>query len=132
MPVVGLLKVIKKNSVGKKVRRMTSQYDYGRKNEKLVAGKLRGRGASCRLSPGSRGPADVICVFPTGTKWDVQVKSTRKGQPKAPSTKDLGRLKAEATKTGATPVVAKVTRKKVTFASARTGRNLTVPNRRKK
>ncbi len=110
---------------------MTSQYDYGRKKEKLVARKLRGHQARCTLSPGSRGPADVTCVFPTGTKWHIQVKSTRKGQPKIPNAVELDRLKTTATKTGSTPVIAKVARNRISFASARTGRNLTIPNRRK-
>ena len=108
---------------------MPNQYKYGRAKEQLVARKLRARGAKSRLSPGSRGPADLKCKFPAGTKWNVQVKSTRKGQPKAPSAKELGRLKSKATKIGATPVVAKVVRNKATFGSARSGRNLTIPKK---
>ncbi len=111
---------------------MTNQYDYGRNKEKLVARKLRGQQTRCRLSPGNRGPADLTCVFPTGTKWDVQVKSTCKAQSKAPSAIDLARLKAKANKTGATPVIAKVVRNQVTFISARSGRRLIIPNGRKK
>jgi len=70
-------------------------------------------------------------TFSTGKKWNIQVKSTRKGTPTSPSTKDLGRLRQSATKSGATPVVAKVTRAQVKYSSARSGQKVT-PSTRKK
>jgi len=96
---------------------MTNQYKYGRKKEELVARKLRGKGAKVKLSPGSRGAADLIAEFHSGKKWLVQVKDTRKGRPASPSPKDTGRLKSSARKNRATPVIAKVSRNKVSYSS---------------
>jgi len=110
---------------------MAQDYQYGRSQEEKVARSLRGRGATVEVSPGSKGAADLKAEFPSGTKWRVQVKSTRAGQPASPSPKDLGRLKQSATKSGATPVIAEVTRGKIKFKSARSGKTLTPPKRKK-
>ena len=109
---------------------MTDNYQYGRGKEHKVARSLRGKGASVQLSPGSRGSADLDANFTTGTKWKVQVKATRQGQPQQPSAKDLGRLKQSATKSHATPVVASVTPKGIEYTSARSGRKLNPPKKR--
>ncbi len=90
-----------------------SQYKYGRDKEVKLARSLRAKGASVKVSKGSKGAADLKATFSTGRKWNIQVKSSRKGTPASPSAKDLGRLKQGATKSGATPVVAKVTRGRV-------------------
>ena len=111
---------------------MTKNYKYGRDKEKQVAATLRSRGASVELSPGSKGAADLKAVFPTGTKWNVQVKSTRSGEVRSPTTKEVGRLKQGATKTSATAVIAKVTPEGIEYKSARTGRTLTPPKKRLK
>ncbi|RLG24012.1 hypothetical protein DRN85_08340 [Methanosarcinales archaeon] len=103
---------------------MTNQYKYGRKKEELVTRKLRGKGAKVKLSSGSRGAADLIAEFPSGKKWHVQVKATRKGRPASPSSKDTGRLKSSASKNRATPVIAKVSRNKVSYSSVRNKRRL--------
>jgi len=103
---------------------MANQYKYGRKKEELVARKLRGKGAKVKLSPGSRGAADLIAEFHSGKKWLVQVKATRKGRPASPSPKDTGRLKSSARKNRATPVIAKVSRNKVSYSSARSKKRL--------
>jgi len=108
------------------------EYGYGRAKEKKVAQLLRAKGASVKLSEGSRGAADLKVTFPTGTRWNVQVKSSRKGTPASPSAKELGRLKQGATKSGATSVVAKVTPKSIRFVSAKTERKLTPPPRKRK
>ncbi len=108
-----------------------SQYKYGRDKEIKVARSLRGKGASVKVSKGSKGAADLKAEFPTGTKWNIQVKSSRKGTPSSPSVKDLGRLKQGATKSGATPVVVKVTPKGKEYTSARSGRKLNPPSRKK-
>ena len=110
---------------------MTNQYKYGRDNEKKVAQSLIGKGAKVQLSPGSKGASDLTARFPTGTKWTVQVKSTRGSKPNEPSTRDLGRLKQSSTKIAATPVVANVTPKGIKYRSARSGRTLKPPTRRK-
>lgn len=107
------------------------QYKYGRKKEEKVAKSLRGRGAKVEVSKGSKGAADLEVKFSTGTKWKVQVKSTRSGTAASPSRKDVGRLKQSATKSGATAVVAKVSPKGVEYTSARDGRKLNPPKRKK-
>ena len=109
-----------------------SPYEKGRDKEIKVAQSLRGKGASVKVSKGSKGAADLRVKFSTGTKWDIQVKSSRKGTPASPSVKDLGRLKQGATKTRATPVISKVTPKGIEYISARSGRKLAPPPRKKK
>ena len=100
------------------------QYQYGRKKEQKVAQSLRGKGASVEVSKGSKGAADIVATFPSGSKWYVQVKSTRSGEAASPSKADTGRLKRTATKGGATPVIAKVSPKGIEYESARSGRTL--------
>lgn len=100
------------------------QYKYGRTKEQKVVQHLRNRGASVKLSEGSKGAADLHVTFSTGTKWEIQVKSSRSSEAAMPSAKDLSRLKQSATKKRATPVVAQVTPKRVIFKSARSGRTL--------
>jgi len=82
------------------------------------------------LSPGSKGPSDLIATFPTGTEWGVQVKSSTNGTPASLSSKELGRLKSSATRSGRTPVIANVTPQGVEYRSARTGRRINPPKRR--
>jgi len=108
------------------------EYSYGRAKEKKVSQLLRTKGASVKTSKGSKGAADLKVTFSTGTRWNIQVKSSRRGTPASPSTKDLGRLKQGATKSSATPVIAKVTPKGVKYISARSGRKLTPPPRKRK
>ncbi len=107
-----------------------SDYEYGREKELKIARSLRARGASVKVSKGSKGAADLKATFSTGKKWNIQVKSTRKGTPASPSRKDVGRLKQSATKSGATPVVAKVSRGKVAYSSARSQKTLKPPQRK--
>ncbi len=104
-----------------------NQYNYGRKKEEKVAKSLRGKGAKVEVSTGSKGSADLIAKFPSGTKWNVQVKASRSTSAKSPTAKDIGRLKSSATKSNATPVVAKVTPKGIEYESARSGRKLSPP-----
>ena len=110
---------------------MADQTRYGTDKEQRVARSLRRRGAKVERSPGSRGPADLKAEFPSGTEWDVQVKSTRSGKPAPPSARDTGRLKQGSTQRGATPVIADVSRNKVDYRSARSGRRLSPPSSRK-
>lgn len=108
---------------------MPNQYKYGRGKELKVAQSLRSRGAKVQLSPGSKGAADLDVTFPTGTKWRVQVKSTRSGNPARPSPRDLGRLKQSCSKTNSTPVIAEVSPEGIKYKSARSGRTLRPPKR---
>jgi len=110
---------------------MTENYKYGRSKEEKVARALRSKGASVKTSPGSKGAADLKAVFPSGTKWNIQVKSTRGGEPKPPKSKEVGRLKQGAAKSSATPVIANVTPEGIKYKSARSGRTLTPPKRKK-
>lgn len=107
-------------------------YEYGRRKEEKVAKSLRGGGGSVKKSRASRGPADLTITFPSGTKWNVQVKSSRGGEPASPSRRDLGRLKQSSTRSGATPVVAKVSPNGIIYRSARSGRRLTPPSRKRR
>lgn len=107
-------------------------YKYGRRKEQKVAQLLRSKGASVKSSLASKGPADLKVTFPTGTKWYVQVKSSSRGEPTSPSRKDLGRLKQSSTKGRATPVVAKVSPHGIKYSSARSGRRLTPPSRKRR
>ena len=97
---------------------------YGRRQEQKVARQLRGHGAKVELSPGRRGAADLKAKFPSGRSWNVQVKSSRSGTAASPSAKELGRLKISASRSGATPVVAKVTPKGTSYRSARSAKKL--------
>ncbi len=97
---------------------------YGRRQEQKVACQLRGHGAKVRLSPASRGAADLTATFSSTRSWKVQVKSSRGNSTASPSRRDLGRLKISASRSGATPVVASVTPKGVTYRSVRCGRRL--------
>ena len=111
---------------------MPDQSKYGRDKEQKIARSLRARGASVKVSKGSKGASDLKATFSTGTKWNIQVKATRKGMPASPSTKDAGRLKQSATKSGATPVLAKVSHGRVTYSSMSSGRKLTPSTRKSK
>ena len=105
------------------------QTKFGKRQEQKVARALRSRGAKVISSPGSRGAADLKAVFPTGTKWNIQVKTSR-ATPNRPSAKDIGRLKQSAKRDNATPVIAKVSPRKIEYESA-SGRELNPPKRRK-
>lgn len=111
---------------------MTKQYKYGSKKEDKVAQALRSRGAKVKKSPGSKGAADLKATFPSGTKWFVQVKSSRTGTPKTPGRRDLSRLKQSSTKSHATGVIAKVSPKGIEYSSAKTSRKLKPPQRKRK
>ena len=108
---------------------MTDQYTYGRKKEERVARVLRGHGGKAQLAPGSRGPCDLKAYFPGGTVWYVEVKATRSGKPTALTSKEMSRLKQSATRSGATPVIAYVSRNDVEFFYARNMRSATPPKR---
>ena len=110
----------------------TNQYRYGRKKEQKVAQALRNKGARVSVSPGSRGAADLVAKFPSGTRWDVQVKSTRSGVAASLSSKQAARLKTVAAHRRSTSVVAKVGPRQIVYESARSGRTLNPPTIRKR
>ncbi len=104
-----------------------NQYKYGRSKELKVARALRNGGANVHVSPASKGAADLVAKFPSGTVWSVQVKSTRSGTTAMPNAKDAGRLKQIATKSKSTAVVARVSSKGIDYRSIRSGRTLSPP-----
>lgn len=97
---------------------MANQYRYGRSKEQKVAQSLRNKGASVKTSPRSRTGVDLKAKFPTGTKWDVQVKSSRTNRPPTVAPRDLNRLKQIARRDNATPIIANVTPKGIIYKSA--------------
>jgi len=105
-------------------RKLMKNSRYGAKQEHRVARQLRGHGAKVAVSPGSRGAANLKASFPSGRFWNVQVRSSRSGTPVSPSPRELGRLKISASRSGATPVVAEVTPKSISYKSARSGKTL--------
>jgi len=120
----GMVDYLSTGRVTRSNRTLMKNNRYGAKQEQRVARQLRGHGAKVAVSPGSRGAADLKASFPSGRSWNVQVKSSRSGTPASPSAKELGRLKISASRCGATPVVAKVTPKGVSYRSARCGKTL--------
>jgi len=101
---------------------MKNQLKYGRSKEKAIAKKLKRKGYNTTLSPASRGPSDIKA---RGRKrWNIQVKATRKNRPLSLSPKERRRLKIQARKENAIPVIAQVKRGKVTFRSVRTRKKL--------
>ena len=106
------------------------QIKFGIKKEQKVAQVLRSRGAKVTRSVGSRGAADLKAKFPSGTKWNIQVKATREGTSSRPSSKDLGRLKQSAKRSNATAVIARVSPRGIEYESS-SGRKLSPPKRRR-
>lgn len=105
-------------------KKKTDQYSYGRVKEQKVARSLRSKGAKVAVSKGSKGSADLVAKFPSGKTWNVQVKATRSGSAASPTKSEAGRLKQSSTKSGATPVIAKVSPKGIEYTSARSGRKV--------
>jgi Holliday junction resolvase len=104
---------------------MGSHFEYGQRKERQVAARLRTEGYSTRLSPGSRGPSDIIATKGT-RKWAIQVKASRASNPCTISSEGKRRLKIQAQKIDATAVLACVNRRKVRYYSVRTGQKLKV------
>jgi Holliday junction resolvase len=104
---------------------MGSHFEYGHRKEREVAARLRTEGYSTRLSPGSRGPSDIVATKGR-KKWAIQVKASRASNPSTISSEGKRRLKIQAQKISATPVLARVNRGKVRYYSVRTGQRLKV------
>jgi hypothetical protein len=112
--------------------KVKNQYAYGRSKEQKVAQSLRNKGASVSTSQGSKGAADLVAKFPSGTKWAVQVKATRSGSTAMPSARDACRLKQVASRGNSTPIVARVSPKGIEYKSVRSGRTLTPPSSKRR
>jgi len=103
---------------------MKSHYKYGIKKEKQIARQLRRKGYKVTLSKSSRGPSDIKAQKGS-KKWVIQVKASRKKvNGNRISSDELRRLKIQARKARATPVLAQVTRGAVQYCSARINRKL--------
>lgn len=120
----GMVDCLPTGRVFRSIEKPMNNSHYGSRKEQKVARQLRGHGAKVTVSPASRGVADLKATFPSGKSWNVQVKPSRSGTPASPSAKDLGRLKISASRSGATPVVAKVKQNGISYRSARSGRSL--------
>lgn len=104
-----------------------TNYFCGIENEKKVARKLKRMGATdVKISPGSRGAADITAKFSTGRKLVVQVKSTceENGKVKSLSKKEKDRLAKSAKENKATAVVAKVKNRKIDLTYLISGRDV--------
>lgn len=102
---------------------MGSQYRYGIKKERQVARGLRRRGYKTLLSRASKGASDIRAQKGS-KKWVIQVKSSRKEATSTISPNERRRLKIQARKVNATPVLAQVNRGKVRYYSIRLRRRL--------
>ena len=69
--------------------------------------------------------------IPKEDLWQTVRSFREEYWPNEPSIRDLGRLKQSSTKIAATPVVANVTTEGIKYRSARSGRTLKPPTRRK-
>ena len=108
------------------------EHGYGGQKEQKVARLLRNKGANVETSHASKGAVDLTVRFRTGTRWNVDVKYSRTGKPATVPARDIGRLKRISTRQRATPVVATVSPRRVEYISARSGKRLTPPPRKKK
>ncbi|MCF8276997.1 MAG: hypothetical protein K9J17_09695 [Flavobacteriales bacterium] len=101
-------------------------YSKGVAAERRVAAHLKKTtSAKVKQNPGSRGAEDLKVQFANGRKHFVQVKSSSKGKPKMPTSKELGRLKSKSTKNRATAVIALVDSNRViTRINAHTGKKM--------
>ena len=108
---------------------------FGTDMEQYVARGLRAIGASCKVNTKTLGATDVVCTWPTGTSWRIQVKSTEREDivPPWPSHEEIRRLKMTATKNNQTPVVAWVFSDGAKeFRSARNGKLIHPTDTRKR
>ena len=120
----GMVDYLPKGRVLGSNEKLMNNTRYGRRQEHKVARQLRGHGAKVSMSPGSRGAADLKVRFHSGRSWNVQVKSSRSRTAASPSAKELGRLKISASRSDATPVIAEVTPKGISYRSARSRKKL--------
>jgi Holliday junction resolvase len=103
---------------------MPNRTKIGQRGEHRAARHLRRKGFEVKLSPGSRGPADLNASKPR-RRWLVQVKASQEAKPAWPSPKDTARLERAAARTGGTAVVAQVAGQgEPTYRSAKTRRKL--------
>jgi len=75
---------------------------FGREAEYVVGLYLKSIGWDVRLSPASRGPADIVATY-ENSKWFIQVKASR-GIPRLKSY-EVKRLQVFAKSNGGLPVV---------------------------
>lgn len=96
----------------------------GSKAEKKVASYLKRKGAKVKISPGSKGSADIIASWSSGKRWLIQVKSSSRGKVKGLSSKERHNLLQRAKRNKAVAVKVEVARGKITFKSVKNGRIL--------
>ena len=78
----------------------------GYEREYAAAQYLKSCGAKeVYVSKGSRGIVDIKVIWPNGTAWKIQMKSSIPRSPRPPSPGDQRRLKIAATRGHAIPVI---------------------------
>lgn len=91
--------------------------------ESKVARSLRGGGAKVQVPKKGTTGSDLVAKFPSGTVWNVQVKSRI-------AAKDVAHTKPASS--GKTRVLAKVSAQGIEYESAKSGRKLTPPKSKKR
>lgn len=110
-------------------KKNNQNYACGVGEEQKLAANLKRKGMKdVVVSPGSKGPADIVMKRPSGRKAAIQVKSTCSidGKPKKPSKKDVERLIKFADNNNATAMIALVKGRKKDLYYAKTGRKVII------
>lgn len=89
-----------------------NNYAYGRRNESRVARLLQRMGYETQLSPGSRGACDIR-ARKEGISLCVQVKSSRMRRCLNVSPREAKRIRQQAAREKATPIIARVQGSKI-------------------
>ncbi|MGO9021894.1 MAG: hypothetical protein ACLQVJ_26445 [Syntrophobacteraceae bacterium] len=92
--------------------------------ESKVARSLRGGGAKVQVPKKGTAGSDLVAKFPSGTVWNVEVKSRIAG-------KDVAHTKPTSSG-NKTKVLAKVSAQGIEYESAKSGRKLTPPKPKKR
>ncbi|MFH1792699.1 MAG: hypothetical protein ABH819_03645 [Patescibacteria group bacterium] len=96
----------------------------GLKAEDKVAASLRRAGGHVEQSPGSKGSADIVSTWDSGKKWFTQVKSSNTKTPADLSSREKANLVRRADNNNGVPVLAQVSKSKISYSSVKSGRAL--------
>jgi hypothetical protein len=100
---------------------------HGYETEYAIAWKVARCGGKAKVSPRSRGPADVRVEWPRGPDWRIQSKASREGLPRPPGPRERARLRAAAARAKSIPVIALSSGSRTLFYSEKTGERLYPP-----
>lgn len=110
-----------------KSARHSARTRYGYEVEASIALYLRSRGATVRLSNGSRGPFDIFAQWNENTRWVIQVKASRDGSARMPGPDERERLIAASRALRARPVIALREYGRTTYIDSRTSQRVNAP-----